>query len=199
MSTASAQTPRVKLASLADLLAIPEEQRFHEILDGELVRKELASPRHGLGQSRMSRVLEPFDRKPNGPTRPGGWWILTEVTLELAIHQIERPDLAGWRRERIPTVPEAYPLRVPPDWICEVIAGSDARRRDGVQKRRIYAEHGVGHYWLLDMEREVLTVLRLTERGYVEVQEAGRSERIRAEPFAAVELPLAVLFGEDAE
>ncbi len=29
-------------ASIADLLAIPEHERFHEIIDGELVRKATA-------------------------------------------------------------------------------------------------------------------------------------------------------------
>ncbi len=199
MAVPSSRTPLPRLATLPDLLAIPEAERFHEILDGELVPKELAGPQHGLGQGRIRGWLNPFDRRPNGPARPGGWWILTEVTIELALHQIERPDVAGWRRERMPEVPTAYPLRLRPDWICEVLTSSDGRRRDGLQKRRIYADHGVPHYWLLDMERQVLTVLRLTERGYVECLEAGRGERVHAEPFAARELLVGELFGEDAE
>ena len=161
--------------------------------------KELAGPQHGLGQGNVRGWLNPFHRRPNGPSRPGGWWILTEVTIEFALHQVERPDVAGWRRERMPQVSTSFPVRLRPDWVCEVLTDSDGRRRDGLQKRRIYADHGVPHYWLLDMERQVLTVLRLTERGYVEVVEAGRTERVRAEPFEALELAVGELFGDDAD
>ena len=99
----------------------------------------------------------------------------------------------------MPEPPPGYPLRLRPDWVCEVMADGDARRRDGLQKRRIYSDHGVPHYWLIDTEREVLTVLRLEERGYVELLVAGRAERVRAEPFALLELQVGVLFGDDAD
>ncbi|HRI55190.1 MAG TPA: Uma2 family endonuclease [Pseudomonadota bacterium] len=199
MAGASPQTPTPHLASLPDLLAIPEEQRMHEILDGEVVRKAMGSGQHGTSQLRAARLLAPFDRKPNGPARPGGWWFATEVEVELARHQVGRPDVAGWRRTAMPEPPHGYPLRRRPDWVCEVMADGDARRRDGLQKRRIYADHGVPHYWLIDTEREVLTVLRLEERGYVELLVAGRAERVRAEPFALLELQVGVLFGDDAD
>lgn len=197
--TASSQTPRPHLATLADLLLIPEDQRRHEILDGELLPKEAAGGRHALGQSSVARWGAPFVRRPNGPARPGGWWILTEATIALSVHQVEQPDVAGWRRERMPEVPNVFPLVLRPDWVCEVMGDGDARRRDGVQKRRIYADHGVPHYWLLDMERERLTVLRLGPVGYLEVLEAKRGDRVRAEPFEALELKVGVLFGDDED
>ena len=75
----------------------------------------------------------------------------------------------------------------------------DARRRDGLQKRRIYADHDVPHYWLVDTERETLTVLKLTDQGYVEVMTAERPGRIHAEPFDALELQVGVLFGDDED
>jgi Uma2 family endonuclease len=199
MSSSSTETPRPHLASFPDLLAIPEDQRMHEILDGEVVRKAMGSGQHGISQIRAGRLLAPFDRKPNGPATPGGWWFATEVEVELARHQIVRPDVVGWRRATMPERPQGYPVRVRPDWVCEVMTDSDARRRDGLQKRRIYADHGVPHYWLVDTEREILTVLRLEERGYVEVLAAGRSERVRAEPFELLDLQVGVLFGEDGD
>lgn len=198
MASASSQTPRIHLASFADLLAIPEEERHHEILDGEVVRKETAGARHGMGHTMIARWLAPrFVRHPNGPSRPGGWWLLTDVEVELAPHQVVRPDLVGWRRSRMAEVPDVYPVTLRPDWVCEVMATADARRRDSVQKQRIYADAGVPYYWLVDMQRQTLTVLRWTERGYVEALHAGRGDAVCAEPFAAVELPVGVLFGDD--
>lgn len=199
MSSASSGTPLPHLATFQDLLALSEDERFHEILDGELVRKASPSGEHGLSQQRLSGRLDRFDGRPNGPSRPGGWWFVTEVEIELAPHQVVRPDIAGWRRERMPERPRGYPVRVRPDWICEVMTDGDARRRDGLRKRRLYADMGVPHYWLVDAERERLIVLRLEAQGFVEVLDVGRSERVRAEPFAALELQVGALFGDDVE
>lgn len=200
MASASSQTPPVHLATFTDLAAIPEDRRFHEILDGQLVHKLAPSFEHGLGQGLVSSwVIRRFSRQPNGPSRPGGWWIATEVEIKLSPHQTVRPDLAGWRRDRAPERPGGHPVILRPDWVCEINADSDARRRDAVQKRRIYADHGIPHYWLLDTQRQVLIVLRLTDDSYVEVLQAARPDRIRAEPFEAVELPVFVLFGDDED
>lgn len=197
MSTASSRTPAPRPATLEDLLALPEESRRHEILDGELVEKEAAGFGHGLAQNRLGRWTGPFDRAPGGPQGPGGWWIVTDVTVQLSLHQIVRPDVAGWRRERLPHPPRTFPVPLRPDWVCEIMGDGDARRRDGLKKRRIYGEAGVPHYWLLDLDRERLTVLRLTHGGYIEVLDAGPQDRVVAEPFESLLLPLGMLFGED--
>ncbi|MCC6551534.1 MAG: Uma2 family endonuclease [Polyangiaceae bacterium] len=91
-----------RLATAADLLAIPESDRFHEILGGELVRKAMPSGLHGLGQSQVvSQIGGAYNRRAGG-RGPGGWWIVTEVEIQLEEHEIYRPDVAGWRRERMP-------------------------------------------------------------------------------------------------
>lgn len=195
----STQTPKVHLATFEDLLRIPEDQRRHEILDGEILQKALPRFGHGVAQTRSGQLLRDFNRKPNGPSRPGGWWIASEPTIRLSRHEIVQPDMAGWRRERLPGVSRDYPIGLRPDWVCEIMCDGDARRRDGLQKRRIYADHDVPHYWLVDTERETLTVLRLTDQGYTEVLIAARADRVRAEPFDALELQVGVLFGDDED
>ena len=181
-------------ATIADLLAIPEEHRRHEIIDGVLVEKEAASGRHGGAQVRIARRLGPYDRRPGGRF-PGGWWFATEVEIELAETQVFRPDVAGWRRERMSELPSEVPIRIRPDWICEIL--STNRRNDLVKKKRAYHLHQVGHYWLVDPVDETLAVHRWHADGYVEVLIADRDERVRAEPFDAIELRVAVLFGDD--
>ena len=196
MSSPSSYSPLPHLATFEDLLALPKDERFHEILDGELVRKAAPSFDHGFSQRRLSVRLDGFDGRSNGPSRPGGWIFSVEVEIELARHQVVRPDIAGWRRERMHEKP-SYPVRVRPDWVCEVGTDGNSRRRDGVMKRRIYADFGVPHYWLLDTERETLTVLSLTDRGYVEVLCAEKSQQVTAIPFELLPLQVAVLLGED--
>ena len=57
------------------------------------------------------------------------------------------PDLAGWRRERLPEYPDAAFFDLAPDWVCEVLSPG-TRRIDQVGKRVIYAREGVGHLWV---------------------------------------------------
>lgn len=191
-----ADAANILRATLADLLAIPEERRRHELIDGVLVEKEAASGRHGGAQVRISRRLGPYDRKPGGRW-PGGWWFATEVEIQLAETQVFRPDVAGWRRERMAELPSAVPITTRPDWICEIL--STNKRNDLIKKKRAYHAHQVGHYWLVDPIDETLAVYRWHPDGYVEVLIADRDERIRPEPFDALELRVAVLFGEDDE
>ncbi len=185
---------KVQRATVADLLAIPEEHRRHEIIDGVLVEKEAASGRHGGAQVRIARRLGPYDRRPGGRW-PGGWWFATEVEIQLAETQVFRPDVAGWRRERMPVLPSEVPIVLRPDWICEIL--STNKRNDLIKKKRAYHHHQVGHYWLVDPVEETLAVHRWHPDGYVEVLIADRDERVRAEPFDAIELRVAVLFGDD--
>ena len=189
-----ADAAKMRTATVADLLAIPEEHRRHELIDGVLVEKEAASGRHGGAQVRIARRLGPYDRRPGGSS-PGGWWFATEVEIQLADTQVFRPDVAGWRRERMSALPSEVPIAIRPDWICEIL--STNKRNDLIKKKRAYHVHGVGHYWLVDPTDETLAVHRWHPDGYVEVLIADRDERVRAEPFEAIEIRVAVLFGDD--
>lgn len=199
MPMLSSQTPIDKPATLEDLLQIPEEQRFHEILDGEVLQKAMPSSGHGDSQGRVAILLRHFNRQPNGASRR--WRFCTEATVRLAQHQIEQSDVAGWQRQRVPAwpYPYPYPMQVRPDWVCEIMCDGDTRRREGIKKRRIYADSGVSHYWLVDCERRQLLVLRQTTHGYQEVLQAGPTDRVCAEPFDALALQIGILFGDDPD
>jgi Uma2 family endonuclease len=186
---------RSRGATIADLLAIPEADRFHEVIHGELLRKALPTGRHALAQAKVIASLEPYNEPLGGG--PGGWWLLPEVEVELAANEVARPDVAGWRRERLPEPPGLSPIRVRPDWVCEVLSASaSSQLRDRVSKFAAYRESGVPHYWLVDPDGETLTVHRWTRDGFLVVCTAGRADRVRAEPFTDVELQVGVLFGD---
>ena len=187
---------KVTPATVADLLAIPEEGRRHEVIDGVLVEKEAASGRHGGAQVRLARRLGPYDRRPGGRW-PGGWWFATKVEIQFEEVQVFRPDIAGWRRERLPELPKEVPITVRPDFICEIL--STNKRNDLIKKKRVYQRHDVGHYWIVDPDQETLAVYRWHVDGYVEVLIADRDERVRAEPFDAIEFRVGVLFGDDED
>ena len=184
------ETPR--LYTLEDLLAIPEEQRCHEIIDGDLVRKALPSFEHGDAQSALASMIKgPFQLS----QKPGGWWISTEVEVQLAPDQVYRPDIVGWRRERVPERPRGAPVPVRPDWICEVLSPTNAGT-DRVKKLNRYHQFGVPHYWIVDPMDETLAVYRWATEGYLTVLAAQRGDIVRAEPFVALQLPVRILFGD---
>lgn len=190
----SSSIRHAKLLEIEDFLAIPEDQRRVEIVDGELFEK-VTSPRHGGAQFKLGASLDPYNRR-GGRGGPGGWLFGTEIAVRFERHQIYKPDVAGWRRERLDRLPEAPVLEVIPDWVCEILSPSNARN-DLVKKKRVYHRSKVGHYWILDPTNETLTVYRHTADGYLEVAVAGRGETLRAEPFGEVELSVNELFGEE--
>jgi Uma2 family endonuclease len=180
----------VHLATVADL----DGERAVEIVRGAIVEKANPSFEHGESQVALSQVIGVFRRR--GGDGPGGWWIAVEVDIELEAHEIYRPDLVGWRRDRVAERPHGWPVRIRPDWVCEILSPSTAARDLG-PKMRTYHAHGVGHYWVVDREHETLTVHRHASEGYVVALVAGRDEVVRAEPFDAIEIPVALLFGAE--
>ncbi len=180
---------------MEEFLAIPEERRFHELIDGEIVDKASPSGEHGGAQLALGGELFGAFGRGTGGGRPGGWWFGTEIEIRFA-DDICRPDVAGWRRERVPEKPRGFPVTLTPDWISEILSTTN-RREDLVRKKRIYHRHHVGHYWILDPELMTLSVNRWHEDGYVEVLIAERGQTIRGEPFQAIEISVGVLFGDD--
>jgi Uma2 family endonuclease len=178
----------VKRATYDDVLAAPEN-KVAEILDGELFLSPRPAPRHAVASSRLGRVLGPFDEDPGGP---GGWWILDEPELHFG-EQVVVPDLAGWRRERLPAMPDEAFFSLAPDWVCEVLTPSTGRIDRG-RKLRIYAEAGVAHAWFANPLERTLEVLRLREGAWTIVAVCSDSDNVRIEPFEAVELALGRLW-----
>lgn len=184
-----------KTKTLADWLALPDDARM-ELIDGELVEKAAPTIEHGVAQTLTSGALAgAFHRRPGGPGGPGGWWIATEVDIVLDGRGY-RPDIAGWRRERAPVLPKERPVALRPDWLCEIVSESN-RAVDTVKKLRRYHQAGVPHYWIVDQIDRTLTVHRHMPDGYLVALRAEEHESVRAEPFDAIELSVAVLLGGD--
>lgn len=182
-------------ATLEDFWAIGEQERFHELIGGELIEKAAPSGEHGDAQAGIvGAVRTPFQRQP-GRGGPGGWWIATEVEVLLDT-EVVRPDVVGWRRDRCPERPTGIPVRVRPDWVCEVISPSRPTD-DTIKKLRLYHRFAIPYYWLVDPRDATLAVMRWSDAGYITVMSAERGEVVRAEPFEAIEIVVGTLFGDD--
>lgn len=179
-------------ATYEELLAVPKHL-VAEIIDGQLITHPRPAAPHARAAARLGMKLGgPFDLGDDGP---GGWIILDEP--ELHLHgDILVPDLAGWRRERMPTFPkEAAAFELAPDWICEVLSPSTAAT-DRADKMPIYARERVAHLWLVDPILKTLEVLRLGGAHYAIVATWADDAKVRAEPFDAIELELAALWAQ---
>lgn len=192
MLGAMAQSRRERRpATYADLLAVPDHL-VAEILDGELFTSPRPSPRHADASSGLgAAVRPPFDRGRGGP---GGWRILDEPELHLG-SDVLVPDIAGWRRERLPHLPDEAYFSVAPDWVCEVLSPSTAAI-DRVKKLTIYAREGVAHAWFVDPIGRTLEVLRLEDGRWTIASTWAGADLVCAEPFDAIEIDLTLLWDD---
>lgn len=175
-------------ATLRDLDDLPEHVIGH-IVDGELI----VLPRPEAPHVRAAGILYAllFQSFWYGLSDPGGWVLLPEPDLLLG-EQLLVPDLAGWRQERY-VEPQKGPFVVAPDWICEILSPSTARF-DRYTKLPIYARAGVSHIWLIDPSLKTLEVLQLREENWLITGTFQNEDKVRAEPFEAFELDLALLW-----
>ena len=176
-------------ATYEELIAV-DDALLAQIVNGELV----TSPRPATGHAVASSALGVLIGGPFGFGRggPGGWWILDEPEMHLGADVLV-PDLAGWRRARLPVVPQAPFLTLAPDWICEVLSPSTAGL-DRVRKLPIYAREGVSHVWLVDPQARTLEMLRRHDATWVLASAFSGDDQVHAEPFGALELELGALW-----
>lgn len=177
--------PAHRAATYEDLLALPDHV-VGEIIHGTLDVQPRPASQHARASSRLGGTLDgPFDRGIGGP---GGWILLDEPELHLGPHVLG-PDLAGWRRERMPELPITAAFTIAPNWVAEVLSPATAAK-DRVDKMGIYAESGVEHVWLVDPIARTLEVFRREPAGYLVVACHRDDAVVRAEPFDAIELRL---------
>lgn len=166
-------------ATYQDVIDAPPN-KVAEILAGELHLSPRPASRHSRAHSRIGMDIEPFDRDPIG------WVILYEPELHLG-RDVLVPDLAGWRRARMPEIPDTVGFTLAPDWVCEV-ASPSTRRIDRLLKLPIYRREDVPWVWLVDPVAESVEVLNgLDTRWVIEATAIGAGA-VRLPPFEAIEL-----------
>jgi len=174
-------------ATYADIESLPDHV-VGEIVDGELYTSPRPASPHALAASAIGQDLGPFSRRPGSPAGPGGWWILDEPELHFG-DDVLVPDLAGWRHDRMPNVPNVAFFRLAPDWVCEVVSPKTGRL-DRVRKMPVYARERIGHLWLVDPILRTLEVYRLDGARWVVASTHGGTDPVCTEPFGELEIDL---------
>ncbi|MFP2905071.1 Uma2 family endonuclease [Pyxidicoccus sp. 3LFB2] len=179
-----------KPATYADLEALPDNM-VGEIIAGVLHASPRPSGPHTVAYSHLTyELVGPFTRGRGGP---GGWFIFDEPELHLG-DDVLVPDVAGWRRERMPEPYQGAATTLAPDWVCEILSPS-TKVLDRKEKLPVYAREGVQHVWLMDPVLHTLEVFRLEDARYALLTTYAGNAFVRAEPFEAIELDLPFLWG----
>jgi Uma2 family endonuclease len=183
--------PAKRKATYQDVVDAPENM-VAEIIDGDLyLFNRPKAPHAHTASSLVGDLVPPFVRGKDGP---GGWLIMMEPELHLGT-DIVVPDIAGWRRDRLPAVPDDAYLTLAPDWIGEVLS----RRTEGIDRTKkllVYAAAGVQHAWLVSAPRRTLEILHLVDGRWSLIAAHIGDVRVRAEPFDAIELDLGAIWAD---
>jgi len=174
-------------ATYEDLLKVPDHF-VAEIVDGELYATPRPASPHAFAYSAIGQDLGPFSRRPGSPGGPGGWWILDEPELHFG-SDVLVPDLAGWRQERMLTVPNVPYFELAPDWACEVVSPKTGRLDRG-RKMPVYARERVAYLWLVDPILRTLEIYRLDGPRWIVASTHGGTDVARPEPFEAIDIDL---------
>ncbi len=176
-------------ATYEDLLQVPDNL-VAEIIEGELFTSPRPSSPHLRASSLLGgRIVIAFD---DGGGGPGGWWILDEPELHFGANVLV-PDIAGWRRERMPVLASTPAFTLAPDWVCEVISPHTGRI-DRLKKLPIYAREEIPYAWIVDPILRIIEAYRLTSGHWSLLGTYGGDDTVRIEPFEAIEFPLATLW-----
>lgn len=181
--------PVERAASYEDVLRVPSNV-VAEILNGRLHPHPRPSPKHAHVTSSLDGRL--FDPLGEGNGGPGGWWLLVEPEVHLGAHVIV-PNLAGWRKARLPALPDDAWISLSADRACEVLSPSTAQTDRSV-KLPVYAKHGVCDCWLVDPALRMLEVYELKDARWTLLVTQKEGGSVRMPPFDAIAFPLDALW-----
>ncbi|MCP5420106.1 MAG: Uma2 family endonuclease [Gammaproteobacteria bacterium] len=187
----SAPQPMTTATLYERLMALPDTQ-VGEIIDGVLHTQPRPAGPHAIAERGLNIDLGgPFDMGRGGP---GGWWILVEPEVHFVRDtEVAVPDLAGWRRERMPTIPDDHRFEVVPDWVCEILSPS-TRKKDRILKLPLYARYGVAYTWLVDPLERTLEAFELRDGHWVLIATLEDAEPVSVPPFDAITFALSDLW-----
>ena len=178
-------------ATYQDVIDAPENM-VAELIDGELHLMSRPAPAHAKAYSKLGGLLNTsFDWGINGP---GGWRIIDEPELHLEIEsRVLVPDMAGWKLETMPKLPKTKYFAVMPDWVCEILSPSTSKM-DVEVKMPLYAQAGIGHFWLVDPNAKTLKAFELQGSKWAQIADLKDADTVSAPPFDAISFDLAELW-----
>lgn len=172
-----------------EFLNLPENM-VGEIINSKLHAQPRPAPKHALATSCLGDdLIGPYYKGRGGP---GGWWILFEPEIHLD-DDIVVPDMAGWRKEKMPRLPDTAYFKLAPDWICEVLSPGTVRK-DRVLKMPLYAKYQVRWIWLIDPIAKTLEAYQLENRYWTLIGAFAENDIVSIVPFKDISVDLSFLW-----
>lgn len=165
-------------------LALPDDGDQRELLDGVVHVNPSPVPRHQRIVLRLARALDPLAVR--------GEVFVAPLDVVLSKRTVVQPDLFFVSSERAEIVGPRN-VRGPPDLVVEVLSETN-RRRDLVEKLRLYASARVPAYWVADPDADRLEVYALHDAAYVLRAVHARPAVVVPDGFPDVRLDLDALF-----
>jgi len=179
-----------KLKTIDDLMEAQKSDERFELINGEIIKRPMASFDHSSIQSDVPVELAHYKRM----SGPGGWWIVTEISVRYNEHQCPVHDIAGWRKERVPQRPKGV-MKMTPDWVCEIVSPGHVAK-DTVTIFNLLKEYKIPFYWIINPEEKILSAYQYSEDTYKVLVSVQNKAKVRLEPFTEIEFDLNYLFGE---
>ena len=167
---------------------LPESNLPTELWDGELVLSPAPSFFHQKLVARFYKLLDAWVTQ-HGLGEVG----IAPLDMVLTTRRATQPDVVFIAKERLDIIKER--IMGAADLVVEVISPG-SRRRDRIDKRDLYEQHGVREYWLIDPEARTVEVLYVKSGTYHLVGRWHPGERARSRLLEGFEVPVSPLLGE---
>jgi Uma2 family endonuclease len=141
---------KTKVWTLEEVHSLPDDGNKYELVRGELFVTPPPGGTHETILSRLSRVLEPYVER-----QRLGLVFHPRSVMRFEGSEVE-PDLMV--RKPWPGRDRNWDNAPAPILIVEVFSGS-TRRRDQNQKKDLYMGAKIAEYWMVDPERQAVTVV----------------------------------------
>ena len=188
----SSAQPARRAWTYSDLVALPEDQLRHELIDGEHFVSPSPNTAHQTISGRLFMALSSYVVR-----HRTGEVLFAPFDVKLSLFTVLVPDLVYFTAERFARVVNEKHATAAPDLVVEILSPG-TRRRDKGRKRAVYDREGVGEYWIADPEARSITVLRRprAEAGLTDVTTlALTSDDVLESPlFPGLQIPLREVF-----
>ncbi len=188
-----ARTPRRsnqkdRLWTFDEMLAeLDETNQPTELWDGELIMAPAPTPHHQDVVFRLARAMTNFVE-----LRKLGKVYVSPLDVVLTQRRVVQPDIIYISREHSAILRDR--IRGVPDLLVEVISPG-SWRRDRVDKKALYEQHGVKEYWTVDLEAETIDVWTLEEGSYTLLGRSGRGDIARSQLLPGLEVAVDQVLG----
>jgi len=178
-----------KRLSYEDFVALPEDDKRYELIDGDLQVTPAPATRHQLVVMNLCWVISSWIRGDGS-----GIVLPAPVDVVLSANDVVEPDvvyLSEANRDRL----GEKNVSGPPDLAVEVLS-EHHRRHDEIVKRHLYERFRVPEYWIVDPELETVKVHRLGDAGYAHpvVLSSENGDTLASPTLPGLETALADLF-----